>query len=120
MQHLGDITKISGYDVPAVDVEQLSLFSDVPEESDFPCNDCVFNAKNCCNHITDEECFCVMGSFRIRHSQVVCPQCGKTMDVRQSDFGNDYAVCICGLTKSFKNRGNRPTAFELYMGESRG
>lgn len=118
MKHLGDITRISGYTAPVVDVEQLCLFDDATERSDFPCNDCVFNIKNCCNHITDQDCFCVMGSFRIKRSQAVCPECGKTMDVRQSDMGSDYAVCTCGITKIFKNRGNRLTALELYIGKA--
>lgn len=95
-------------------MEQLSLFSLMPQRSDFPCDDCVFDRHGCCNHIQDEEIYCVQGSFRITHEQAVCPNCGKTMEINQSDFGSDGGRCICGLHKIFNNRGNRPTALELF------
>ena len=37
------------------------------------------------------------------------------MEVRQSDFDRDFAVCRCGLNKIFNNRGNRPSALELFL-----
>ena len=94
--------------------EQLSLFDHIRQGNDFPCDDCVFDKHGCCSHIQNEDYFCVQGSFRVRHSQIICPSCGKQMDLIQSDFGNDGAKCRCGTHKIFNNRGNRPTALELW------
>ena len=41
----------------------------------------------------DENFYCVLGSFQIKHSSVICPKCGRTMTVRQSDVGSDWAQC---------------------------
>ena len=98
----------------AGDMQQMTLFDLLEQESDFPCNNCVFDKKGRCSHIEDEECFCVRGSFQIRPRDIVCPQCGKTMEVTQSCFGSDGARCRCGAVKVFNNRGNRKTALELW------
>lgn len=95
-------------------MEQITIFDLMEQESTFPCDCCVFDKKGCCAHIVDEECFCVRGSFRIKPKDIICPQCGKTMEVMQSTFGSDAAQCRCGMVKIFNNRGNRKTAFELW------
>jgi DNA-directed RNA polymerase subunit RPC12/RpoP len=94
--------------------EQLSLFDLFEKKSDFPCDDCVFCEKGCCAHVQGPECYCVLGSFQVKRSQALCPRCGKKMEITQSDFGNDGANCRCGTRVIFKNRGNRPTAMELF------
>lgn len=95
-------------------MEQITIFDLMEQHSDFPCDDCVFDKCNCCSHIENEECYCVRGSFQIKHSQVICPNCGKTMKVIQSDFQSDWAKCRCGTVKIFKNLGNRPGALDLF------
>lgn len=93
-------------------MEQLSLFDMV---DDFPCHNCYFNQRGCCAHIQTAEIFCVRGSFQVKPSQTLCPDCGKPMNVMQSDFGKDGASCPrCGTRVIFNNQGNRPSAFELY------
>ena len=94
--------------------EQMSLFDLLPKESDFPCHDCVFSQKGTCAHIESADCFCVRGSFQVKHSQIICPHCGKQMEVVQDDFSSDWARCKCGTVKIFKNKGNRSTAIELF------
>lgn len=94
--------------------EQLSLFDLFKKENTFPCDDCVFSKNGVCTHIETKDCFCVLGSFQVKHRQTICPKCGKQMEVTQSDFGNDGANCKCGTRKIFNNRGNRPTAMELF------
>lgn len=96
-------------------MEQITIFDLMEQRSDFPCDDCVFDKCNCCSHIENEECYCIRGSFQIKHSQVICPECGREMEVRQNDFDSDFAVCRCGLNKIFNNRGNRPSALELFL-----
>lgn len=93
---------------------QMTLFDLMEQHSDFPCDNCVFDKHGCCSHIEDEECFCVRGSFQIKPSEVICPQCGKEMRVLQSNFGNDGAVCACGMHKIFNNQGNRLSAYDLW------
>lgn len=95
-------------------MQQLTLFDLMQQESDFPCYNCVFDRHGCCNHVEDAECYCVRGSFQIKPSQIICPQCGREMQVVQNNFGRDGAVCSCGTVKVFDNQGNRPTAFELW------
>ena len=95
-------------------MEQLTLFELMQQVSDFPCDDCVFDVHGCCSHIENEECFCVMGSFQIKNSAIICPACGHTMDVVQMEFGSDGAQCNCGIRKIFNNKGNRMSAFELW------
>ena len=95
-------------------MEQLTIFDLMQQQSDFPCDNCVFDRQGRCVHIEDEECFCVRGSFQIKPSAIICPKCGRTMEVRQSDYGSDWAVCKCGTVKIFNNKGNRLSAFELY------
>ena len=95
-------------------MQQLSLFALVQEQSDFPCYNCVFDRNGRCGHIQDAECYCVRGSFQITHEQAICPDCGKAMEIVQSDFGSDGGKCSCGTHKVFNNRGNRPTALELF------
>lgn len=96
-------------------MEQLTLFSLMEQKSDFPCDDCVFEkCGGVCGHIEGEDFCCVRGSFRVRHSAIACPNCGRKMEVVQADFQSDWAKCRCGTVKIFNNRGNRPTALELY------
>lgn len=97
-------------------MEQISLFDLMLQQSDFPCDDCVFDKHGCCQHDQDENFYCVLGSFQIKHSSVICPRCGRTMTVRQSDVGSDWAQCKCGLTKIFRNQGNRPSCMDAYGG----
>ena len=92
-------------------MEQISLFDLL---SYFPCDDCVFDKDGCCQHVQDEHFCCVHGSFRIKYSSLICPACGRTMTVRQSDVGNDWAECKCGLTRIFRNKGNRVSNMTAY------
>lgn len=95
-------------------MEQITIFELIAQESDFPCSNCVFDKKGTCDHIEDNEFFCVRGSFQIKLNEIICPQCGKEMEVHQSTFDSDAAKCRCGLVKIFNNRGNRKSAFELW------
>lgn len=95
-------------------MEQITIFDLMEQESGFPCDCCIFDKKGCCSHISDEDFFCVLGSFRIKPEDTRCTQCGKTMEVIQRSFDSDAAQCRCGLVKIFNNRGNRKTSFELW------
>lgn len=95
-------------------MEQLTLFDLMEQQSDFPCDNCVFDQCGRCVHVENEECYCVMGSFQIKLKDIICPRCGEQMDVIQNVFGDDGAQCSCGMRKIFKNKGNRLTAFELW------
>lgn len=95
-------------------MEQLTLFALMQPKDDFPCSNCIFDKCECCHHIEDEDFFCVRGSFQIRPEQLICPQCGKLMEVHQSDMGSDFGICKCGMHRIFNNQGNRLGAFELW------
>lgn len=95
-------------------MEQMTLFETMMQVSDFPCDDCVFDEYGCCCHVENEECFCVLGSFQIKHSAIICPDCGREMEVVQAEFGSDGARCKCGLQKIFRNQGNRLSALQLW------
>lgn len=66
-------------------MEQMTLFELMQQVSDFPCDDCVFDAHGCCSHIENEECFCVMGSFQIKNSAIICPACGHSLLLRHAE-----------------------------------
>ena len=91
---------------------QLSIFDILP--SDDPCDDCIFDTLGGCDHIVSKDFYCVEGSFRIRHEQIICPKCGKKMTVRQCETGGDFATCRCGLNKIFGNKGNRKSNLQAW------
>lgn len=88
---------------------QLSIYDLL--ESDLACDNCIFDTAGCCDHISGCEdgyvYHCVEGSFRLRHGSEICPACGKTMEIVQSEFGSDWARCRCGTSVIFNNQGNR-------------
>lgn len=61
-------------------MEQLTLFDLMEQQSDFPCDNCVFDRCGRCVHVENEECYCVMGSFQIKLKDIICPHCGELMD----------------------------------------
>lgn len=81
----------------------------------FPCNDCIFDKCGRCDHIESRDCYCINGSFQVIHRSAKCPQCGRDMEILQSDFGKDGGHCHnCGTNVIFNNQGNRPSAMDLW------
>lgn len=90
--------------------EQVTLW----DTDDNPCDDCIFDKNGCCDHEETPEAYCVEGSFRIRHSEVICPECGRTVKVIQQPYGSDWGDCKCGKGIIFHNRGNRIGWYQAY------
>lgn len=86
-----------------------------------PCLTCIFEQDGRCQHIEskepDEWWCCRLGSFRIS-KDITCSKCGrriKLKDIQQADFGSDAYNCPkCGQVTIFANRGDRPTAMQLW------
>ena len=96
-------------------MEQLSIYDLL--ESDLACDNCIFDKAGSCDHISgagDYQFHCIEGSFRVKHGAEICPGCGKAMEIVQSEFGNDWARCSCGLSKIFNNQGNRLDYLEAW------
>lgn len=87
---------------------QMDIFDFIEsEQSDFPCDDCIFDEAGSCDHIVSKDYYCVEGSFRVTHRQIYCSECNKKMSIHQSELGSDWAKCRCGISKIFNNQGNR-------------
>ena len=94
---------------------QMSIFDYADKDGSKPCEDCVFSSPAGCRHEKSETGFCVDGSFRIRHGDALCPDCGAEMVIRQQPFGSDGAGCPdCGTQVIFRNDGNRPGWIEAW------
>lgn len=90
-------------------MSQLTIF----DVFDLGCRDCLF-WDDACTHIEAYESRCEDKSWFVPKRSGKCPKCGKSMNIRQEEFGPDWATCKCGIHVMYRNVGSRIGCFEAY------